>query len=116
MGRKLAAAVSAAVVAALTASGALAGEIKGPPGTGPCYPVGSTQGPICNFTAAPDHANSIFAFSGLNDLNPAFGQTDRQTQTPKDGPPGTPGHGLGPNSPFPIGCRGGSNPDNPPSP
>ena len=115
MKRLLVVAASVFVLVLAAASAAFAGEIKGPPGV-ECFPAGSTQLPICNETGAPAHANSICAFSGLNDLNPAFGQTDRQTQTPKDGPPGTPGHGLGPNSPFPIGCRGGSNPDNPPTP
>lgn len=115
MKRLLVIAASVFVLAFAAASAALAGEIKGPPGV-ECFPEGSTSLPICSFTAAVTHANSICAFSGLNDLNPDFGQTDRQTQTPKDGPPGTPGHGLGPDSPFPIGCRGGSNPDNPPTP
>ena len=89
-----AAAICAATVASVSANAALAGEITG-------------KG---NPTAAPEHANSFCAYSGQNDMNPAEGQIDRRTQTPKDGPPGASGHGI-PNSPFPIGCRGGSNPD-----
>ncbi len=90
---------AAAIVLSLSASAALAGEVKGPPGT-----VDNT-----NVTAAPAHANSICAFSGLNDnIN---GQTASQVQTAADSfkyyglPHGTPGEA----------CRGGSNPDNPPS-
>ena len=113
MKRLIVIAASVAVLVLAAASAALAGEIKGPPGT-ECFPEGSTQLPICNFTAAVTHSNSICSFSGLNDLNPDFGQTDRQTQTPKDGPPGTPGS-KDPVTGRPT-CGGGSNPHNPPSP
>ncbi len=89
----------AAIVLSISASAALAGEVKGPPGT-----AANT-----NVTAAPAHANSICAFSGLNDnIN---GQTASQVQTAADSfkyyglPHGTPGDA----------CRGGSNPDNPPN-
>jgi len=88
----------AAVVLSLSASFALAGEVKGPPGGGDYN------------TAATSHANSACVFSGLNDY--VQGQTDKITQTPADGPPGAAGHGAG--EEFPIGCRGGSNPDNQP--
>ena len=61
-----------------------------------------------------DHANSICAFSGLNDLDPEQGPTDTIVQTPGHfmlaglTPPGVPGHGT--NIPgFENGCRGGSN-------
>src|SRR3954452_2387008 len=102
MRNMLAAAICVVVVASLGASIALAGEVKGPPTGG---------APATNFnTAATSHANSACVFSGLNDY--INGQTDRTTQTPKDGPPGAPGHGAGPD--FPIGCRGGSNPDRQP--
>lgn len=90
----------AVVVAGAGASSAFAGEVKGPP-------TGGT--PTTNVTAAPAHANSICAFSGLNDY--VNGQTARQVQTAADSfkyyglPHGTPG----------TACRGGSNPDNPPS-
>lgn len=72
----LAGAVFALVAAGGT--GALAGEVKGPP-------TGGT--PNTNHTAAPDNAHSICAFSGLNDY--INGQNDRQTQTPKDAAPGS---------------------------
>jgi hypothetical protein len=102
--KRLAIAASvAALVLTLAASAALAGEVKGPPG--------SPEHPPTNYnTAATSHANSACVFSGLNDY--INGQTDRMTQTPKDGPPGAPGHGV---EGFSDGCRGGSNPDNPPS-
>lgn|SRR5512146_113824 len=104
MRSRAAAMACVAIVAAVGSGAALAGEVKGPP-------TGGT--PATNFnTAATDHANSACVFSGLNDY--INGQTDKQTQTPADGPPGAAGHGAG--AEFPIGCRGGSNPDNPPSP
>jgi hypothetical protein len=101
-----AAALCAVAVAGASAGAASAGEVKGPPGT-PCS--GSTCVPSFNDTAAPAHANSICAFSGLNDMNPAFGQTASIVQTAADSfkyyglPPGTPG----------TACQGGSNPQNP---
>jgi ABC-type oligopeptide transport system substrate-binding subunit len=103
MRRMVAAASTALLLAAVGAGAAVAGEVKGPPTGGE---------PATNFnTAATSHANSACVFSGLNDY--INGQTDKQTQTPADGPPGAAGHGAG--DAFPIGCRGGSNPDNPPS-
>jgi hypothetical protein len=98
--KRVAVAISVAALAlSLGASAALAGEVKGPPTGG---------APNTNFnTAATSHANSVCVFSGLNDY--VDGQTDKTTQTPADGPPGAPGHGAG--EEFPIGCRGGSNPD-----
>jgi hypothetical protein len=100
MQNKLAAAICAATIATLSAGTALAGEVKGPP-------TGGT--PATNFnTAATTHANSICVFSGLNDY--INGQVDRSTQTPKDGPPGAPGHGI-PGTDFADGCKGGTNPD-----
>jgi hypothetical protein len=87
----------ALVVLTLSASSVFAGEVKGP----------WTGSPNTNVTAAPAHANSICAFSGLNDdIN---GQTASRVQTAADSfkyyglPHGTPGQA----------CRGGSNPDNP---
>jgi len=68
----------AAAVLSLAATGALAGEVKGPP-------TGGT--PTTNDTAAPANAHSLCAFSGLNDY--VNGQNDRQTQTPKDAAPGS---------------------------
>ena len=102
MRHTFAAAICAAVVAGLSASAALAGEVIGPPGS----PGSGSQ----TYTAAPAHANSICAFSGLNDFN--NGQTSSIVQTAADSfkyyglPHGTPG----------TACRGFSNPDNPPSP
>jgi len=92
--RRLAVAICVTVFACLSAGGALAGEVKGPP-------TGGT--PTTNDTAAPAHANSICAFSGLNDY--VNGQTASRVQTAADSfkyyglPPGTPG----------TACRGGSN-------
>lgn len=92
--RLLAVATFAAAIVGAGAGSALAGEVKGPP-------TGGT--PTSNDTAAPAHANSICAFSGLNDF--VTGPTVNRTQTPANqGAPGTPG----------TACRGGSNPDNPP--
>jgi hypothetical protein len=106
MNRKslLAVALCTAALVGAGATAAVAGELRGPPGTPSATdPIPPTSGE----TAAPDHANSACAFSGLNDLNPEEGPTDSIVQTPADGPPGAPGHGGIPG--FPIGCRGGSN-------
>src|SRR5262249_61483010 len=89
----LAAVVCATVFGAMGATGALAGEVKGPPTGG----VPSVN----NDTAAPLHANSICAFSGLNDFR---GGPANKTQTPANqGNPGDPG----------TSCLGGSNFNNP---
>jgi hypothetical protein len=55
---------------------AVAGEVKGPPGT-----LNNT-----NATGAPSHANSACAFSGLNDLDEGdpVGQMVSQVQTAAD--------------------------------
>ena len=77
----------ATAVAMFVASGAFAGEVKGPPGT-----IDNT-----NTTAAPAHAKSECAFSGLNDLDPDGGQNVSQVQTAADSwkyyglPKGAPG-------------------------
>ena len=76
-----------AAIAAITAGGAYAGEVKGPPGT-----INNT-----NETGALDHANSACAASGLNDLDQSSGQNASQVQTAADSwkyyglPKGTPG-------------------------
>ena len=64
------------VVALVGASGsaALAGEVKGPPGT-----LNNT-----NTTGALDHAHSACAASGLNDLDSEEGQNVSQVQTAAD--------------------------------
>jgi hypothetical protein len=84
------------LVLTLGFSSALAGEVKGPPGT-----INNT-----NTTGALEHANSACAASGLNDLDQTSGQTASQVQTAADSwkyyglPKGAPGTwGL---------CRGGT--------
>ena len=91
-------AASAAALIVISGGFALSGEVKGPPGT-----INNT-----NTTAAPTHANSIAAFSGLNDYDLSDpGQTDNQTQTPADSFNFYGGsHGCSGGS-----CKGGSNPD-----
>ena len=67
--------VVATAVAMLTAVGAFAGEVKGPPGT-----IDNT-----NETGALDHAQSACAASGLNDFDTTDpGQTVSQVQTAAD--------------------------------
>ena len=94
------AAASVALFVAVGPVGALAGEVKGPP----------NQIDNTNTTAAPSHANSACAFSGLNDFDTSdpMGQTVSQVQTAADswkfyhlpkGAPGKPPFGL---------CRGGA--------
>ena len=61
-------------VAMLTAGGAFAGEVKGPPGT-----IDNT-----NTTGALDHARSICAASGLNDFDSDAPQNVSQVQTAAD--------------------------------
>ena len=86
--------VVATAVAMLTAGGAFAGEVKGPP----------NQQDNTNVTGALDHANSACAASGLNDFdsNDPIGQNESQVQTAADSwkyyglPKGFPG----------IACRG----------
>jgi hypothetical protein len=90
----LVAAVCAVAITGVTAGAAFAGEVKGPP-------TGGTS--TSDRTAAPAHANSICAFSGLNDFT--NGQNTSRVQTAADSfkyyglPHGTPG----------TACRGGSN-------
>jgi hypothetical protein len=105
MRKKLAAAMcTAVVVAALTPSAALAGEVIGPPGTPGVPDSGSGIA-----TGAPAHANSICAFSGLNDFILGEGPIDFIVQSPGQDvrtgltPPGVPG----------VACGPGTNPDNP---
>jgi hypothetical protein len=96
---------SIAVLAAAAASGALAGEVKGPPGK-PCTTDPVTKETDCvhneNTTGALDHAASPCAASGLNDMDPAEGQTVSQVQTAADSwkyyelPKGAVGHACNP--------------------
>jgi hypothetical protein len=100
----LALAMCAVGVVGVGAGSAFAGEVKGPPGI-----PGEAGSSAEEFTAAPTHANSICAFSGLNDLNEEFGQVETRTQSPGtehrlgNTPPGVPGEA----------CKGFSNPRNP---
>jgi len=107
MKRALFAAICAVAFVAVGASAALAGEVKGPPGV-PCG-VG-TSNPICvhntNVTGALDHASSACAASGLNDMDPAAGQTVSQVQTAADS---WKYYGLPKGAPGTLGlCRGGT--------
>jgi hypothetical protein len=74
MKRLLVVAASAAVLVGAGASGAFAGEVKGPP----------NQLNNTNETGALDHANSACAASGLNDFDPLEGQNESQVQTAAD--------------------------------
>ena len=90
--------VVATAVAMLTAVGAFAGEVKGPPGT-----IDNT-----NETGALDHAQSACAASGLNDFdsNDPMGQTASQVQTAADS---WKYYGLPKGAPGKLGlCRGGT--------
>ena len=107
----LAVAVCTAALAGASATAAFAGEVKGPPGTpnaDPSLAIPPAGGP----TKAPAHANSICAFSGLNDM--VNGPTDTIVQNPGEfmhaglAPPGAPGHGVDIPG-FENGCKGGSN-------
>lgn len=64
----------AAALMGVASHEALAGEVKGPPGT----PNNTNE------TGALDHANSACAASGLNDLDSSAGQTGSQVQTAAD--------------------------------
>ena len=100
----LAVAVCAAALAGLSAGPAFAGEVKGPPGTGPI--AGGSQ----DFTGAYYHSHSACSFSGLNDYDPLEGHTRFHVQSygidvagKGEEPFGQPGTGE-------INCRGGSGP------
>jgi hypothetical protein len=109
MRKKLLAATCTAVIAALTASPALASEVIGPPGSGTLN------------LAARSHANSICVFSGLND-NPGSTNPEDPGGIVQSYGFSFVSQGLKGVVPSPGdtvedgGCRGGSNPYNPPSP
>jgi hypothetical protein len=94
------AACTAAVVGA-GAGAAFAGEVKGPPGRAGEIGSGSEEN-----TAAPTHANSICAFSGLNDFRAENGQIIFHVQSPGQEhrlgftPAGVPGQACGPGTNF----------------
>jgi hypothetical protein len=97
-------AVCAVAVTGAGAGAAFAGEVTGPPGKPGVIGSGSE-----NPTGAPAHANSICAFSGLNDFRAENGQIVFIVQSPGqehrlgNTPPGVPGEA----------CKGDSNPHNP---
>jgi hypothetical protein len=86
----------AAALLGLSSGPALAGEVKGPPGT----PNNTNE------TGALDHANSACAASGLNDFDSSEGQNASQVQTAADS---WKYYGLPKGSPGTLGlCRGGA--------
>ena len=95
--RILATSVLAITLLGAPLAAAVAGEVKGPPGT----PNNTNE------TGAPTHSNSACSYSGLNDMDSAEGQTSSQVQTAADSfkyyglPHGFPGKGGG--------CKGGTN-------
>jgi hypothetical protein len=96
MKRLLTVAASICVLAGAAATGALAGEVKGPPGI-----INNT-----NETGALHHANSACAASGLNDLDQSAGQTASQVQTAADS---WKYYGLPKGAPGKLGlCKGGT--------
>lgn len=74
MKRLVAVVFCAAALMGASPGAALAGEVKGPP----------NQPNNTNETGALDHANSICAASGLNDMDATAGQTVSQVQTAAD--------------------------------
>jgi hypothetical protein len=91
-----------AVLVGITASGALAGEVKGPPGSASTAQPGGNP----NETGALDHANSACAASGLNDFDSEEGQNESQVQTAADS---WKYYGLPKGAPGTLGlCRGGA--------
>jgi len=95
--RSMLAALCVAAFVGVSAGAAFAGEVQGPPGTPGVAFSGSGKS-----TGAPAHANSICAYNGLNDMNPAQGPIGSIVQNPHNqGSPGDAGHGT---------CAGGTNP------
>ena len=96
MKRVLVAAVSVVLLVGAGASTALAGEVKGPPGT-----IDNE-----NVTGALDHARSACAASGLNDFDEEEGQNESQVQTAADS---WKYYGLPKGAPGKLGlCKGGT--------
>ena len=85
--------VVATAVAMLTAGGAFAGEVKGPPNQ-----INNT-----NETGALDHAQSACAASGLNDFDSDAPQNVSQVQTAADS---WKYYGLPKGAPGTLACRG----------
>ena len=103
----LAIAICTAALAGASANSAFASEVIGPPGSG-------TEN-----LAATSHANSICVFSGLND-NPGSTNPENPGGRVQSYGFSFVSKGLKAAVPSPGatveegGCRGGSNPDNPP--
>jgi hypothetical protein len=96
----LAAVFCSAVFAGGGVSAALAGEVKGPPGSLATAQPGGNP----NETGALDHARSACAASGLNDFDTLEGQNASQVQTAADS---WKYYGLPKGSPGTLGlCRG----------
>lgn len=96
MKRFLAIVLCATALGSVSVGPAFAGEVKGPPGT----PDNTNE------TGALDHANSICAASGLNDMDSEMGQTASQVQTAADS---WKYYGLPKGSVGTLGlCRGGT--------
>jgi hypothetical protein len=94
--RQLLVLAATALLMSVGASGAFAGEVKGPP----------NQPNNTNETGALDHANSACAASGLNDFDSEDGQTASQVQTAADS---WKYYGLPKGAPGKLGlCRGGA--------
>jgi hypothetical protein len=104
MGKRsmLAAALCAAVFAGGSVSAAVAGEVKGPPGSlATAQPGGNPDK-----TGALDHANSACAASGLNDFDSEEGQNVSQVSTAADS---WKYYGLPKGAPGTLGlCKGGT--------
>ena len=73
----LAVACSALVVVALGAGSAIAGEVKGPPGSAAAAVPGGNP----DKTGAVSHAHSVCATSGLNDYDTLESQNDFHVQS-----------------------------------
>ena len=92
--RRFVIAFCALALMGISAQGALAGEVKGPPGV-----LDNT-----NTTGALDHARSACAASGLNDFDSEEGQNVSQVQTAADS---WKYYGLPKGAPGTLGlCRG----------
>jgi len=100
--RFFAAALCAAVFAVVSVTAAVAGEVKGPPGSAATAQPGGNP----NKTGAVGTANSACAASGLNDFDSESGQIASQVQTAADS---WKYYGLPKGAPGTLGlCKGGT--------
>ena len=113
MPTRFAALVCVVATIGLSAGAALAGEVKGPPGT-PGTPRTLEQVDLIR-TGAPAHASSICAYNGLNDMVLGQGPIDSIVQTPHNqGSPGEAGaDAAGSGTPGSPTCGRGTNPELP---